>query len=818
LYADIYQAKTCQLTGVDLCGGYGYFLENMFAAPRSWSISLSQKTNHGCLLMNNKKKNLSVLSGKLSYALRLKKLSNAIHSAPNFSAVLIGLREEILTLYEAEMVTIYLIDSGKKEIFSWSALPGDRLEEIRIPVNGKGIASYVAQTGKIVNVRDVYNKMELLNIDPDLSFDSGWDRKSGIKTKQVLAVPILFNGEPLGVIQLINKKNGRQFTVDNQNNLLDLTETLGIAFHNLHKFSRKTVSRYDMLIKNGIISEQDLTRAQILARQQRKDVESVLLKDFRISHIDLGNALALYYKIPYEDLSSLHSDSVDLVKGINMEYFKKARCVPLAKKNGKVVLATNDPHDHFKIQEIMRVLRTAEVEFRLALKEDIEHFINRQKATAGNKGEAAEKSFMDILEEMKADEYAVAMSTEETEGDKADERAIVLLVRKIIEDAYQQKASDIHLEPYGFKQDAEVRFRIDGFCKRVLNIPGNSIRAVISRFKILARLDIAERRKPQDGKIKFKTKEGKEIELRVSTIPTVEGNEDVVIRLLADSEPLRLEKIMPQKTFKRFSERIRKPHGMILVVGPTGSGKTTTLHSALSFINMPEKKIWTSEDPVEITQYGLRQVQVNPKIGFTFAVAMRAFLRADPDVIMVGEMRDRETVNVSVEASLTGHLVLSTMHTNSAPETIVRLVDMGMDPFHFADALQAVLAQRLVRTFCAKCKTPRRIHQAEYNHLKNLYGPLFEKTVNIPYSNNLSAFKAAGCAECNNSGYKGRMGLYELLVGSESIKKMIINKANVHEIRELAIKEGMSTLLREGIRNVFLGHTDFTQVTSVCAL
>lgn len=767
--------------------------------------------------MSNKKKNLSDLSGKLSYALRFKKLSNAVHSAPNFSAVLIGLREEILTLYEAEMVTIYLIDSDKKEIFSWSALPGDLLEEIRIPVNGKGIASYVALTGKIVSVRNVYNKMELISIDPDLSFDSDWDRKSGIQTKQVLAVPIVFNGDPLGVIQLINKKNGRQFTIGDQNNLLDLAETLGIAFHNLHRFSRKTVSRYDMLIKNGIISEQDLGRAQILARQQLKDVEAVLLKDFRISRRELGNALALYYKTPYEDLSSSFPDCADLVKGINMEYFKKARCVPLAKKNGKVVLATNDPHDHFKIQEIMRVLRITEVEFRLALKENIEHFINRQQTAAGHKGETVEKSFRDILEEMKGEGYATAMSMEETEGDKADERAIVLLVRKIIEDAYQQKASDIHIEPYGFRQDAEVRFRIDGFCKKVHNIPGNNIRAVISRFKILSRLDIAERRKPQDGKIKFKTKGGKEIELRVSTIPTVEGNEDVVIRLLADSEPLPLEKIMPQKTFARFSERIRKPHGIILVVGPTGSGKTTTLHSALSFINLPEKKIWTSEDPVEITQYGLRQVQVNPKIGFTFAAAMRAFLRADPDVIMVGEMRDGETVRMGVEASLTGHLVLSTMHTNSAPETIVRLMDMGMDPFHFADALQAVLAQRLVRKLCTKCKTPRRMHQVEYDHLKNLYGPLFEKSVNIPYTDSLTAFRASGCAECNNSGYRGRMGLYELLVGSESIKKMIINRAKVHEIRELAIKEGMSTLLKEGIHNVFLGHTDFKQVTSVCA-
>jgi type II secretory ATPase GspE/PulE/Tfp pilus assembly ATPase PilB-like protein len=292
----------------------------------------------------------------------------------------------------------------------------------------------------------------------------------------------------------------------------------------------------------------------------------------------------------------------------------------------------------------------------------------------------------------------------------------------------------------------------------------------------------------------------------------------VVLRLLADSEPLPLANIMPETTFQQFSEIIKKPYGIVLVVGPTGSGKTTTLHSALGYINTPEKKIWTAEDPVEITQYRLRQVQVNPKIGLTFAAAMRAFLRADPDVIMVGEMRDKETAGMGIEASLTGHLVFSTLHTNSAPETITRLVDMGMDPFNFADALLGILAQRLVKTLCAKCKKPYRAERAEYDHLRQQYGSeLFDQRLRVSYSENLVLYKAVGCKACGNIGYRGRMGLYELLTGSDAIKKLIISNAGVEAIRGQAVGEGMRTLLQEGIHQIFLGSTDFNQVASVCA-
>jgi type II secretory ATPase GspE/PulE/Tfp pilus assembly ATPase PilB-like protein len=332
----------------------------------------------------------------------------------------------------------------------------------------------------------------------------------------------------------------------------------------------------------------------------------------------------------------------------------------------------------------------------------------------------------------------------------------------------------------------------------------------------MARLDIAEKRKPQDGKIKFRLPTNRDIELRVATIPTAGGNEDVVMRILAASEPMPMEALkMTDRNLEGFKKIAANPYGLILVVGPTGSGKTTTLHSALGYINQPERKIWTAEDPVEITQYGLRQVQVQPRIGFTFAAAMRSFLRADPDVIMVGEMRDEETAHIGIEASLTGHLVFSTLHTNSAPETITRLLDMGLDPFNFGDALLGVLAQRLVRTLCAACKEPYHPPEATFHELREAYGPEYFDQLGIEYSPDFQLHKAVGCAECSDLGYKGRVGIHELLLGSSEVKQLIQTRARMVDIRNCAVQEGMTTLLQDGILKIRDGLTDFTQVKAV---
>jgi type II secretory ATPase GspE/PulE/Tfp pilus assembly ATPase PilB-like protein len=372
-----------------------------------------------------------------------------------------------------------------------------------------------------------------------------------------------------------------------------------------------------------------------------------------------------------------------------------------------------------------------------------------------------------------------------------------------------------------------VRFRKDGLLRLYLELPSNYRSALIARVKIMCELDISERRKPQDGKINFaKFSPQHRIELRVATIPTNNGLEDVVMRILASAKPIPLDRLgIAPDNLARLKTAIERPYGMVLCVGPTGSGKTTTLHSALSHINVPERKIWTAEDPVEITQPGLRQVQVNPKIDWTFAKALRAFLRADPDVVMVGEIRDHETAAMAVEASLTGHLVLSTLHTNSAPETVTRLLDMGLDPFNFGDSLLAVLAQRLVRRLCNECRqsrpaTPDEIDEllADYMHAFGAEPPVERDAVLAGWmqrnsrDGRLMQHTSAGCAACDRTGFKGRAGLHELMVVSRELRRMIQTGARAEALQHTAMLEGMRTLRQDGIDKVLAGITTIEEV------
>jgi type II secretory ATPase GspE/PulE/Tfp pilus assembly ATPase PilB-like protein len=332
----------------------------------------------------------------------------------------------------------------------------------------------------------------------------------------------------------------------------------------------------------------------------------------------------------------------------------------------------------------------------------------------------------------------------------------------------------------------------------------------------MARLDIAERRKPQDGKIKFRMA-NREIELRVATLPTAGvGNEDIVLRILTASKLMQLDQLhITERNLRELRAALEKSCGLILCVGPTGSGKTTTLHAALAALNSRDRKIWTAEDPVEITQRGLRQVQINAKIGFTFAAALRAFLRADPDVIMVGEIRDRETAEAALEAALTGHLVFSTLHTNSSAETVTRLLEMGMDPFTFADALLGVMAQRLVRTICPHCKESYHPSQDDYNALAYGYGIEAFTRLEIPYNKHFILQRGRGCAECYQSGYKGRVALHEFLVVTSDLRRLIHTRSTAERLMQNSLAQGMTTLMQDGILKVLAGWTDYHQVQAV---
>ncbi len=748
---------------------------------------------------------------------RFKKLVNEIHAASSPNAIMVGLRNKILNIYNVEMATIFLIDAKKNKLVSWVLLPSDSLRKIRMDINRSSITGFVAETRQTLNISNVYDKKELQDIDPTLTFDASWDKKGGTRSSQILATPIVHKTNLMGVIELINKKQGAQFDSIDETRIKELADTLAIALFNHYKSGKKVPMRYEELVNREIISAQEMERAMVIATQQEKEVETILMENFLVAKADLGDALSSVYKTRFVDLQKEQYSARALLEQAHVEVLRRNVIVPLQKTKNELIVAAKNPANQNGILEVKKLFQASKISVLLAFGDDIKKLLDAafppQEETREDGPEID-----DVPEEEQYSDSIYAQQEEEPLEVEVDDTPAVQLVNKMIEDAYFAGASDIHIEPYGNLKDAEVRYRIDGTCSNIINIPKNNVRSVIARIKVLADLDISERRKPQDGKMKFTTTQANNVELRVATLPTADGNEDVVLRILADSKPLPLIQIAPERILERLVPVISKPYGIFLVVGPTGSGKTTTLHSVLRYINTPEKKIWTAEDPVEITQYRLRQVQVKPYIGYTFAAAMRAFLRADPDVIMIGEMRDQETAKMGIEASLTGHLVFSTLHTNSAAETVIRLIDMGMDPFNFSDALLGVLAQRLVRTLCNECKEPYTPTKQEYDHLVHHYGALFFEHLNVSYSKDLTLFRSNGCDECNGSGYKGRKGLFELLVANRQIKDQIIRREPAEEIKLAAIDDGMTVLLQEGIHLIFDGLTDLKQVMSTCML
>ena len=546
------------------------------------------------------------------------------------------------------------------------------------------------------------------------------------------------------------------------------------------------------------------------AARKRLDVATVLMERYRIPKPALGAALAEFYHCPFLAYDERTVMERELLKNLSLDYLRMNHWVPLRRQGNGIEVLIDDPHNPDKLFDVRRAFPGQALSYRVGLRCDIARLLNAIQGRES--GDAISDILGELVSEAQLEEQQNATIAAITENDSA----IVRLANQIITDAYRRGASDIHIEPYADRKETAVRFRVDGTCFTYMKIPAAYRRAIVSRLKIMASLDIAERRKPQDGKIRFKLGTGQEIELRVATLPTSGFNEDVVIRLLTAHGARRLEDLeFSDGTRRLVGQLAQKPHGIVLCAGPTGSGKTTTLHAILASINTDERKIWTAEDPIEITQDGLRQVQVHPKIGLTFATTMRAFLRADPDVIMIGEMRDKETADIAIEASLTGHLVFSTIHTNSAVETVVRLLDLGCDPFNFSDAMLGVLAMRLCKRICPNCREAYHPTSSEYDELVQAFGEGDWEGVHPAYNLGLTLFRGRGCDTCNQTGYRGRVPIHELMVVSDSMKALIQARARTGELLTLAKSDGMRTLVQDGIEKVLQGLTTYKQVRAV---
>jgi type II secretory ATPase GspE/PulE/Tfp pilus assembly ATPase PilB-like protein len=768
------------------------------------------------------------------YFRHLQQVTNKIHETENIDQIMLEVSQDICKLFNADRLTLYAVNDDRSAIVSKIKTGLNSTQDLKLPISAQSIAGYVAMAKHMVNIVDVYDDSALKKIHPSLSFLQAVDKRSGYRTKQMLVAPVM-DGETLyGVLQVINNRSDQPFAKLEEDGARQLCKTLGIAIRQRMQRSgdnqRRKATKYDGLVADGVLSQDELSKCIQKAREESETVEHLLMADQHIRPAQIGPSLAKFFGVAYEPFNSGRIRSEMLHGPLKREFIEQQGWIPLEETTEGLVIMCVDPEAVRGARVVPQVFtRVSKFAYRVTTQTEFEETLS-QLFGAGNEGGSIDQLLADMdspLDNDAHDESALESAAADNE--------LVKFVNKVIIDAYNQKVSDIHIEPMPGKAKTGIRFRIDGTLQPYIEVPAQFRQAMVTRLKIMCDLDISEKRKPQDGKIKFKKYGPLDIELRVATIPSAGGVEDVVMRILAAGEPIPLEKLgLTAHNKERLEKTVSKPYGLFYVCGPTGSGKTTTLHSILKFLNTPDTKIWTAEDPVEITQKGLRQVQINKKAGIDFALVMRAFLRADPDIIMVGESRDKETVSMGVEASLTGHMVFSTLHTNSAPESITRLLDMGMDPFNFADALLGILAQRLAKKLC-DC---REEYSPDAEEIKTFVAEYAEELRHTPawktdhageakklYASwvdlygaggKLKMYRAVGCDKCNKTGYKGRIGLHELMIADDAAKKLIQERARVAELFSSAVNSGMRTLKMDGMEKVLMGLTDLKMVRSVC--
>ena len=702
----------------------------------------------------------------------------------------------ILELFGAQRMSIFQRRRQHQDLVA-RFKTGKETLEIKVPISPMSIAGYVALSQKSVVIDDPYNPSLLHNIHPRLRFADKFDKDNDFKTQNILCVPVMNAGVLMGVMQIINKEAG-PFNSDDLNLGNELASILGDKF----RFELGgTNNPFDLLVHKGLLNEPTLEELQSSSSDIRTVVQRII-SEHRVAESEIGNSLSIHYQVPFIPYLPDKYHRFENESRLNVSYLKRNYVAVIADAHDKPIVLMAEPNNAALLMEIESAMGIDSYEIAVSLPNLILQYLG-ENSGGGGPGEMS-----DILDE-------IGSSTEDNDEHvdelSDDAPAVVRLVSRILHDAKRLNASDIHIDPEK-NAPTRVRMRVDGVCRDMNQVPNSHHSAVIARIKIMSNLNIAEKRIPQDGKLAFRMN-GQLVEVRVATIPTVAG-EGVVMRILASGGAMPIDKMnLAPNNRSRLEEMIKKPHGILLVVGPTGSGKTTTLHAILGYLNTPEKKIWTAEDPVEITQPGLQQVQVSPKIGFTFANALRAFLRADPDIILIGEMRDKETAHAGIEASLTGHLVLSTLHTNSAPETIPRLLDLGLDPVNFSDACVGILAQRLVRTLCGNCKEKYVASETDMAFIERQYGKEHLAELNLPPS--LELYRAKGCEECGNTGYKGRTGVHELLGMTPELRSLVYKEASVADMKQQATHDGMRTLVQDAIFKVLKGDTDLAQVQIV---
>ncbi|MFT5277369.1 MAG: type II secretory ATPase GspE/PulE/Tfp pilus assembly ATPase PilB-like protein [Glaciecola sp.] len=697
----------------------------------------------------------------------------------------------ILEAFGAQRLSIFQRRSHHKDLVS-RYKTGNDIREIKLAINTQSIAGYVAMAQQAVRINNPYNEKALNKVHNKLRFEQKFDRLRHLRTDNILCVPIKYKGVLLGVMELMNKELD-EFDDADEDLASKVSELIGEAY----RYELGGTARpFDYLEYNAGLATEVLSKISINAGIS--DVIHQLGTDHDIPEARIHEALSVYFQVPFINYFPNDYQLAQRNVKLSKSYLKRNHIALLKDTLDRLVVVMYEPNNTSLLMEVENALGTDDYQLAFSLPKQILQYL-------GESNKQTTLSKIDkIIDEIDVKEENSKSNELAPEG----ESAIARLVSNVLFEAKRLGASDIHIDPE-YKRPTLVRMRVDGVVRDINEIPEIHHNAVVARIKIMSGLNIAEKRLPQDGKLTF-TVAQQNIEVRVATIPTVVG-EGIVLRVLAGHDAMPIEKInLAKHNLDALEQMVMMPHGILLVVGPTGSGKTTTLHAILGFINTPDKKIWTAEDPVEITQYRLQQVQVNPKIGFTFAKALRAFLRADPDVILIGEMRDKETASAGIEASLTGHLVLSTLHTNSAPETITRLLDLGMDPVNFSDACVGILAQRLIRTLCSNCKEKYTPTETEIAFLHRHYGEEYLDELGLTPQTQL--YRPKGCKDCDSTGYKGRTGVHELLTMTPDLRALVYKGASNTEIKKQAMQDGMRTLTQDAIFKVLKGDSDLAQV------
>lgn len=722
----------------------------------------------------------------------LQALQAQLKEFPNLMAAYEKIEPLILQAFDASRMSLFQKRAQQQDLVA-RFKTGQETKEIKVPISPASIAGYVAMSQQPLIINDPYNDAQLFNIHQRLRFDKKFDRASQFKTDNILCIPVMNAGVMMGVMQIINKKHA-SFDHHDLELGMQIADMLGDKFR--YELGG-TKSPLDYLVLRGVISDE--TVQEVSKLPDMRQTVAKLTTEYRVEEKDIGSALSVHYQVPFIEYLPDSFHMYQSNSRLNLSYLKRNFVAVIADAHENATVLMAEPNNAALLMEIESALGIDSYEIAVGLPKHILQYLGE---TSGGSGPG---DMDEILDEIGTSNDDI----EDQSDDLAEDApAVVRLVSRILHDAKRLNASDIHIDPEK-GAPTRVRMRVDGVVRDINQVPASHHNAVIARIKIMSSLNIAEKRIPQDGKLAFKMS-GQPVEVRVATIPTVAG-EGVVMRILATGGALPIEKMnLSPRNMQMIESMIKKPHGIMLVVGPTGSGKTTTLHAILGYLNTPDKKIWTAEDPVEITQAGLQQVQVSPKIGFTFANALRAFLRADPDIILIGEMRDKETAHAGIEASLTGHLVLSTLHTNSAPETITRLLDLGLDPVNFSDACVGILAQRLIRTLCPSCKEEYQASDDDVAFLKRQYGE--EYFAELQLHEPVMLHRAKGCDICGDTGYKGRTGVHELLGMTNELRALVYKEASVSAMKSQAMDDGMRTLTQDAVLKVIKGDTDITQV------